>query len=74
MPSTTEELDAHLDHVAAAPSNIGIVELIVARPAVGERRVLEAGELRPGVGLVGDNYLERGSSRIRAAPPIRSPS
>jgi hypothetical protein len=63
MSFSTEELDRRLDHVAAAPSSVGTVELIVARPAVGERQVLDVGELRPGVGLVGDNYLERGSSR-----------
>ena len=63
MPFSTEELDAQLDRVAAAPSDVGVVELIVARPAVGERLVLDVGEFRPGVGLVGDNYLERGSSR-----------
>ena len=68
MPFTVEELDRHLGHVAAAPSNAGTVELIVARPAVGERRVLDAGEVRPGVGLVGDNYLERGSSRPTGGP------
>jgi hypothetical protein len=68
MPFTTEELDAHLDRVASAPSDIGIVELIVARPAAGERRVLHEGELVPGVGLVGDNYLERGGSRPPGSP------
>ena len=61
MPFTVEELDRQLDHIAAAPCDAGTVELIVARPAVGERDVLSIGELRPGVGLVGDNYLERGS-------------
>jgi hypothetical protein len=68
MPFSAEELDAHLDRVAAAPSDVGIVELIVARPAVGERRILDVGELRPGVGLVGDNYLERGSGRTPGSP------
>ena len=63
MFATTTELDSRIDHVAAAPSDVGTVELVVARPAVGERLVVESGELRPGVGLVGDNYLERGSSR-----------
>jgi len=65
---TTDQLDALVDHVAAAPSEIGTVELVVARPAIGERLVLDGGELRPGVGLVGDNYLERGSSKPGGGP------
>ncbi len=55
MFATTADLDAAIDHVADAPSEIGTVELIVARPAKGERTVLASGELRPGIGLVGDN-------------------
>jgi hypothetical protein len=61
--ATTEQLDARIGHVATAPSDIGTVELVVARPAKGERVVLESAELRLGIGLVGDNYLERGSSK-----------
>ena len=68
MFATTADLDAAIDHVADAPSEIGTVELIVARPAKGERTVLAVGELRPGIGLVGDNYLERGSSRPEGGP------
>ena len=30
--------------------------------------VLDVGELRPGVGLVGDNYVERGSSKPGGGP------
>ncbi len=68
MFATTAQLEARIDHVAAAPSDIGRVELVVARPAKGERLVLESAELRPGVGLVGDNYLERGSSQPGGGP------
>ena len=66
--ATTAQLAASIDHVANAPSDLGTVELVVARPDVGRRIVLERGELRPGVGLVGDNYLERGSSRPPGGP------
>lgn len=65
---TTGELDARIDDIAAAPSEVGRVELVVARPAEGERLVLDSAELRPGVGLVGDNYLERGSSKPEGGP------
>jgi MOSC domain-containing protein YiiM len=65
---TAGELEARIDHVAAAPSDVGRVQLVVARPATGERLVLESAELEPGVGLVGDNYLERGSSKPGGGP------
>lgn len=68
VPATTDQLDARIDHIAAAPRGVGTVELVVARPAKGERLVLEFGELRPGIGLVGDNYLERGSSKPGGGP------
>ena len=68
MRATTEQLEALIDHVAAGPSDVGTVDLVVARPATGERFVLETAELRPGVGLVGDNYLERGSSKPGGGP------
>jgi len=56
-------LEAGLDHIAAAPSDIGRVELIVRRPTVDEREVLDVGELDPAVGLVGDTWSSRGSTR-----------
>lgn len=62
MHVTAEDLAARIDHVAAAPSDSGTIELVVCRPAVDERRVLDEAELHPGVGLVGDNYVERGNS------------
>jgi hypothetical protein len=55
-----------LELVAAAarqsPADVGTVELIVARPDVGERDVLAEGELDLAVGLVGDNWHVRPSS------------
>jgi MOSC domain-containing protein YiiM len=40
-----------------------VLELIVARPQTEEQESLEEGELHPAVGLVGDNWSKRGSSR-----------
>ncbi len=68
MRAAMDQLDAMLDHIAAAPQDAGRVELVVARPATGERLVLESAELRPGIGLVGDNYLARGSSKPPGGP------
>jgi MOSC domain-containing protein YiiM len=53
---TTEQLGAGLDEVRAAPSDGGVVELIVRRPAVDEREVLEEAELDVEAGLVGDRW------------------
>ncbi len=58
---TMADLDAAVDDVLASPADVGTVDLIVRRPAEDERQVLAAGELVVGAGLVGDNYLERGS-------------
>jgi MOSC domain-containing protein YiiM len=60
---TLTELDAHLDQVRASPRNAGTVELIVRRPTHEQRELLDAGELDPVRGLVGDNWLTRGSKR-----------
>ena len=57
----TTELDDGLDHVRSSPAVDGTLELVVARPADGERRVLGEATLDPEVGLVGDNWLTRGS-------------
>jgi hypothetical protein len=59
---TTVELHDGLDHIRGSPREEGIVALIVRRPAVGEREVLNAGELDLEIGLVGDNWSTRGSS------------
>lgn len=58
---TRDELEAGLEHVRAAPSGVGTVELIVRRPAEGEREVLEVAALDVAEGLVGDNWSTRGS-------------
>jgi MOSC domain-containing protein YiiM len=60
---TTEELEAGLGRIEAAPKAEGVVELIVRRPAEGEREVLEEGVLDLDEGLVGDMWRIRGSKR-----------
>jgi hypothetical protein len=42
---------------------VGTLEMIVRRPRVDGREVLAEGELDLEVGLLGDTWLERGSSR-----------
>ena len=60
---TMAELEAGLDEIRRAPRAEGVLRLIVRRPRVDEREVLEAGELHPAEGLVGDSWKFRGSSR-----------
>ena len=60
---TTEELEAALDHLRQAPKDDGVVELIVRRPEVDQRVVIEEAELDLVNGLIGDNWKVRGSKR-----------
>ena len=59
---TMEELEAGLDEIRRSPRDEGVLELIVRRPQIDEREVLEEGELDLAEGLVGDNWRTRGSS------------
>ncbi len=56
-----EQLDAGLDHILSAPADGGELMMIVRRPDTGEREVLSNAELCLERGLVGDNWLSRGS-------------
>ena len=60
---TTRELEAGLDEVRRSPKDIGVVRMIVRRPEVDAREVLEEGELSVAEGLVGDTWRTRRSSR-----------
>jgi hypothetical protein len=60
---TKEELEAGLGRVLLSPKDEGLLELIVRRPREDEREVLEEAVLDLVEGLVGDNWMSRGSSR-----------
>jgi len=60
---TTEELHTGLDEIRRSPRDQGTLVLIVRRPGIDEREVLEHGELDLTQGLVGDSWNRRGSSR-----------
>ena len=60
---TMAELEAGLDAIRHAPKNEGALELIVRRPQIEAREILEVGQLDLVEGLVGDNWKVRGSSR-----------
>jgi hypothetical protein len=63
---TSDELTARLDHLRAAPAEVGTLDLVVCRPAHGEREILHAGVLDEADGLIGDNWLARATSRAVA--------
>jgi hypothetical protein len=58
---TSDELTAGLERVRSSPADGGTLELIVARPDVTTREILGSAQVDLEVGLVGDNWLERGS-------------
>ena len=66
---TMEELEAGLAKIRNSPRDEGILELIVRRPQIGEREILEEGELHLAHGLVGDNWSVRPSSRTSDGSP-----
>ena len=60
---TAEEIEQAMPYVLAVPQNNGRVEMIVRRPKTNKREIVESGVLDIEQGLVGDNWLTRGSSR-----------
>jgi MOSC domain-containing protein YiiM len=56
---STTDLEAGLEYIAASPKDGGTLAMIVRRPSVDEREVLEEGELDIGLGLVGDSWSLR---------------
>ena len=59
---TTAELEAGLEHILESPKNGGALKLIVYRPDTDQREVVQQALLDAEHGLVGDNWLTRGSS------------
>lgn len=63
------ELRAGLDHIRRSPKVEGALELIVRRPAINEREVLEQAELDVIQGLVGDTWNHRRSTSTPDGSP-----
>ena len=66
---TTAELEAGLDAIRQSPKDEGVIALIVRRPQVDAREVLEEGELDLVEGLVGDSWKVRASTRTPDGSP-----
>lgn len=66
---TLAELEASIDHLRAAPVEEGTLELVVRRPGLLQREVLEVGVLSRTEGLVGDTWSQRPSRRTSDGSP-----
>jgi hypothetical protein len=60
---TEAELEAGLAAIRESPKQEGALDLIVRRPAIDQRDVLDQGRLDLVQGLIGDTWSTRGSSR-----------
>ncbi len=63
------DLEAGLGEVHSAPQDTGTLRLIARRPAIEERELVEEAELDLEVGMVGDIWAERPSSKTGAPNP-----
>jgi hypothetical protein len=63
---TMEELEAGIDEIRRAPKIEGVLQLIVRRPKVEQREILEEAQLDAAEGLVGDTWrMRRSTARTR---------
>ena len=62
-PKDLETLQNGFEHIKRSPVGKGTVELIVIRPEEDQRQELEEGMLDEIQGLIGDNWMLRGSSK-----------
>jgi hypothetical protein len=60
----TQQLEAGLAEILRSPADEGTVELIVRRPLVNERELIDEAELDLERGLVGDDWYARGSKSM----------
>jgi MOSC domain-containing protein YiiM len=66
------EIERAAAGMGSSPRDAGIVEMIVCRPAVDERRVLTEGMLHATHGLEGDSWETRGDDTLDgSADPLR---
>src|SRR5215210_7801882 len=66
---TWDEMVGGLPEVKRSPQDEGMLKLIVRRPSIEQREVLREAELDCAVGLVGDSWNARASSRTADGSP-----
>ena len=59
---TMVELEEGMETIRQSPKNQGMLKMIVRRPSVDEREIVDECELDLAEGLAGDNWKDRGSS------------
>ena len=59
----TAELEANLDNIRSSPKNETVLDMIVSRPEEDGREIMTLADLDIEVGLVGDTWQNRPSSR-----------
>jgi hypothetical protein len=62
-------LERGLDEIRRSPSDRGLIELIVRRPAIGERELLAEATIDETVGIVGDCWHWKPSSKTTDGGP-----
>jgi len=63
------QLDSKMDFIRETPQGEGVLVMIVRRPGIGAREVVETAELDVRDGLLGDVWKLRGSWRKRNGKP-----
>lgn len=58
-----QELETGLAHILESPLEEGVVELIARRPETDQREILDNAQFDETEGLVGDNWIMRGSGK-----------
>lgn len=66
---TTEEIEVGLEDIMRSPKDQGTLQLIVRRPQVGQREIVDEADLDTAVGLVGDSWPQRKSTRTPDGSP-----
>jgi hypothetical protein len=66
---TREELEAGVGDIRRAPKDEGVLHMIVRRPNVDEREVLDEAQLSVDEGVIGDTWRRRSSSRMADGGP-----
>lgn len=62
-------LEAGLEEIRSSPADLGILHMIVGRPDIDQRVVLDVAELDLAKGLVGDSWSTRPCSRSQDGSP-----
>jgi hypothetical protein len=66
---TLTELQAGFDHIRESPKDNGRLDMIVCRPQIDRRKVLDFAMLDVDQGMIGDNWTLRGSSKTADGGP-----